>query len=105
MEAGFFLKLWKKGLAEYDEMEGIAWRWQSINGYTGKAPLARESVGPNPTDRGKNGDQEAHLLGRAWCPAVACRDGGEQAGRDTGGERPDVKAEVSAQEDETEPVH
>ena len=58
-----------------------------------------------PERPGKNGDQEAHLLGRAWCPAVACRDGGEQAGRDTGGERPDVKAEVSAQEDETEPVH
>ena len=25
-EAGFFETLWKAGLAEYDEMEGIAWR-------------------------------------------------------------------------------
>jgi transposase len=25
--AGFFLRLWQAGLAEYDEMEGIAWRW------------------------------------------------------------------------------
>src|SRR6187399_2031434 len=27
-KAGFFLKLWQAGLAEYDDMEGIAWRWQ-----------------------------------------------------------------------------
>ena len=52
---GFFLKLWKKGLAEYDDMEGIAWKWQSIDGSMTKAPTAQESVGPNPTDRGKNG--------------------------------------------------
>ncbi|MEN3291488.1 MAG: hypothetical protein V7642_741 [Burkholderiales bacterium] len=38
---------------EYDDLEGIAWRWQSIDGATMKAPLAQESVGPNPTDRGK----------------------------------------------------
>ncbi|MDZ4128306.1 MAG: transposase, partial [Hydrogenophaga sp.] len=27
--AGVFEALWKAGLAEYDQMEGIAWRWQS----------------------------------------------------------------------------
>ena len=52
-KGGFFLALWRAGLAEYDEMEGIAWRWQSIDGALLKAPLATESVGPNPTDRGK----------------------------------------------------
>jgi hypothetical protein len=26
------------GLAEYDEMEGIAWRWQSIDGALLKCP-------------------------------------------------------------------
>src|ERR1019366_4013324 len=30
--SGFFLRLWRGGLAEYDDMEGIAWRWQSIDG-------------------------------------------------------------------------
>jgi transposase len=39
---GFFLKIWQTGLAEYDEMEGIAWNWQSIDGAMGKAPLAVE---------------------------------------------------------------
>ena len=36
-KAGFFESLWKAGLAEYDDMEGIAWRWQSVDGAMGKA--------------------------------------------------------------------
>jgi transposase len=52
-KAGVFEALWKLGLAEYDEFEGIAWRWQSIDGAMMKAPMAQQSVGPNPTDRGK----------------------------------------------------
>jgi len=40
-------------LLEYDELEGIAWEWQSLDGAMTKAPLALESVGRNPTDRGK----------------------------------------------------
>ena len=54
---GFFEKLWAKGLEKYNELEGIGWGWQSLDGCTVKAPLARESVGKNPTDRGKNGDK------------------------------------------------
>jgi len=27
MKAGFFQSLWRAGLAEYDEMEGISWQW------------------------------------------------------------------------------
>jgi transposase len=50
---GFFLELWERGLSEYDDMKSIAWEWHSIDGSMYKAPLARESAGPNPTDRGK----------------------------------------------------
>lgn len=70
---GFFLALWQKGLAEYDELEGIAWEWQSIDSTQGKAPLAREAVGPSPTDRGKKGDQAQPAGGRRWRPAVPYR--------------------------------
>lgn len=52
LREGFFLQLWRAGLVEYDEPEGIAWEWQSIDGARVKAPLAGEAVGPNPTDRG-----------------------------------------------------
>src|SRR3989304_1216953 len=50
---GVFIRLWRKGLAEYDEMEGIAWSWQSIDGGMVKAPLAQGGVGPTPPGRGE----------------------------------------------------
>lgn len=73
-QAGVFLELWKHGLAEYDEMEGIAWEWQSIDGSMTKAPLAQEAVGKNPTDRGKKREQAPSSGGRPWRPALARRD-------------------------------
>lgn len=76
-KAGVFEALWKAGLAEYDDMEGIAWRWQSIDGAMMKAPLAQEAVGPNPTDRGKKWEQAASAGGRAWSPVIARRDRSE----------------------------
>ncbi len=79
MQAGFFVALWRAGLAEYDEMAGIAWNWQSIDGAMVKAPLARETVGRNPTDRGKKRKQATPSGGRPWCPAVNRRDRGKQA--------------------------
>jgi len=77
---GFFVALWKAGLAEYDQMAGIAWRWQSIDGAMFKAPMSRESVGPNPTDRGKKGVQAASSSGRSWSPAIDHRDRSKHPG-------------------------
>lgn len=61
-EAGVFEALWRAGLAEYDDLEGIVWRWQRIDSAMMKAPLAQEAVGPNPTDRGKR--QQTPSAGR-----------------------------------------
>jgi putative transposase len=61
LRQGFFLTLWKAGLLEYDELKGIEWEWQSIDGAMTKAPMALESVGRNPTDRGKKGTKR-HIL-------------------------------------------
>ena len=71
--AGFFTALWRAGLAEYDEMVGIAWEWLSADGSLVKAPMALEAVGPNPTDRGKKWKQGQPVGGRAWRPAVTRR--------------------------------
>ncbi len=76
---GIFVKLWRKGLAEYDEMEGIAWSWQSIDGAMVKAPMAQEAVGPNPTDRGKKWDEAKRSRRRAWNPVIASRERGTNA--------------------------
>lgn len=76
-EAGFFLKLWRRGLSEYDDLKGIAWHWQSADGTMVEAPLARESVGPNPTDRGKKWEQKASSRRRKWSPFVHRRQRGK----------------------------
>ena len=76
--AGFFLALWRTGLAEEDEMEGIAWDWQSLDGALGKAPLIIECGGANPTDRGKRA-QAKFVSRRAWRPAVARRERSQRA--------------------------
>jgi transposase len=81
----FFLALWQQGLAEYDEMEGIAWSWQSIDGALTKAPLALEAVGPNPTDRGKKRKQAQSVGGRPWNPAVVSRKWGQHSRCETVG--------------------
>jgi transposase len=76
---GFFLAIWRKGLALYDELEGIAWKWQSADGVQVEAPLAKESAGPNPTDRGKKWKQAHARGGREWRPAVTRRQRGKHA--------------------------
>jgi transposase len=78
-KAGVFEALWKAGLAEYDDLEGIAWRWQSIDGAMMKAPLAQEAVGPNPTDRGKKWKQAPSIGRRTWRPVVIHRDRSQSA--------------------------
>ena len=77
---GFFERLWRAGLVEYDELHGIAWTWQSIDGSLSKAPLAQEAVGPNPTDRGKKWEQAQPAGRRAWHPVVGCRQRRGDAG-------------------------
>jgi transposase len=56
--AGFFEAIWAMALEEYDELKGLDWKWQSMDGCITKAPLSCESGGANPTDRGKKWNQE-----------------------------------------------
>lgn len=79
LEAGFFESLWVAGLAEYDELAGIAWAWQSIDGSNIKAPLALEAVGPNSTDRGKKWNQKTFAGRRKWNPVINSRNRSSQA--------------------------
>lgn len=64
---GFFERLWAAGLSEFDELVGIDWEWQSLDGAMTKAPFARaataeaEGFGHNPTDRGKYGTKRSTL--------------------------------------------
>lgn len=51
----------RAGLQEYDELEGIAWEWQSMDGVLTKAPFGGVATGANPTDRGKRGTKRSQL--------------------------------------------
>jgi len=44
-EAGVFSRLWELGLEQYDELKGIKWDWQALDGAMVKAPLGGEKTG------------------------------------------------------------
>jgi transposase len=39
VEAGVFKYLWVKAIEAYDDLQGLEWTWQSIDGVMTKAPL------------------------------------------------------------------
>ncbi|MCH9034995.1 MAG: transposase [Planctomycetes bacterium] len=47
-QAGVFLKLWQGGLEVYDELKGLNWSWQSMDGAMTKAPLGGGKNRPQP---------------------------------------------------------
>ena len=72
---GFFEQLWRAGLLEYDELEGIEWEWQAIDGAMTKAPLGRGATGNNPTDRAKMGTKRSMLTDGAGIPLAVAVEG------------------------------
>ena len=77
--AGVFTKIWQRGLAEYDKLQGIAWTWQAADSASIEAPLARESSGPNPTDRGKKRLKTTCSRRREGHPHLATRQRSQPA--------------------------
>ncbi len=76
-EAGVFLKLWKIGLAQYDELKGIDWDWLSMDGAMSKAPLGGEKDGQEPYRPGQAG-HKAQCLDRRGRRAYRLGSGGSQ---------------------------
>lgn len=73
--AGVFLKLWKTGVEQFDELRGIEWAWLSMDGAMTKAPLGGEQTGPNPTDRAKRGVKRSLLTDGHGVPLGLAVDG------------------------------
>jgi putative transposase len=61
-QAGVFEELWAQGLLDYDQLKGLDWQWQAMDGALTKAPLGQEQTGPNPTDRAKRGVKRSLLV-------------------------------------------
>jgi putative transposase len=48
VKAGVFERLWAEALTIYDDLVGLEWTWQSIDGAMTKAPLGGRRRGPIP---------------------------------------------------------
>ncbi len=65
VERGLFEKLWRIALKEYDELVGIDWLWQGLNGAITKAPLGGEKNRSEPDGSGQTGSQVIYTHGRS----------------------------------------
>lgn len=58
LEAGVFLEFWRQRLSAYHALEGIDWKWLSLDGAMGKAPLGGEKNRTQPHRQSEEGHQE-----------------------------------------------
>jgi putative transposase len=65
---GLFEQIWALLLRECQELGGVDWQWQAADASMGKARLGGEQIGPNPTDRAKNGSKKSLLVEAAGGP-------------------------------------
>jgi putative transposase len=56
IEAGVFEKIWEQALTEYDDLVGVSWKHQAVDGAIIKAPLGGEKNRPE-----SNGPQQAWI--------------------------------------------
>lgn len=73
---GVFEELWKLALHEYDELKGIDWKWQSLDGAMTKSPLGGEKNREKP-DRSRQTRRQTLGAGR-WSRRAFERRGGRR---------------------------
>lgn len=99
-QAGVFEQMWAVALETYDDLKGIDWEWQSVDGAMTKAPLGGEATGPNPTDRGKSGTKRSVLTEGAGIPIAIVSAGANRTDMKLLAET--LEATVIARPDSTE---
>ena len=68
VQSGVFEELWELALEEYDQLKGIDWKWQSLDGAMTKSPLGGEKNREKP-DRSRQAGREAVGADRClWRP-------------------------------------
>jgi transposase len=73
VEWGVFEELWQLALTEYDELKGIDWKWQSMDGAMTKSPLGGEKNREKPDRSRQVGRETFDAHRRPWCAAGRCR--------------------------------
>src|SRR5258708_4052739 len=74
--AGFFKALWQAGLSEYDDLAGIQWEWQAVDGVMRHLPLSPaprpEPTPPIPANEARNAASRPLGPGSPTGAATAC---------------------------------
>jgi transposase len=73
VDFGAFQELWELALTEYDELKGIDWEWQSMDGAMTKSPLGGEKNWEKPDRSRQVGRETIDARRRPWCAAGRCR--------------------------------
>lgn len=68
VEIDLFPQLWALLVQECEAFGLVDWEWQAADSAMGKARLGGDEIGPNPTDRAKNGSKKSILTDRHGGP-------------------------------------
>ena len=77
VKLGVFEELWRLALEEYDDLKGIDWKWQSLDGAMNKSPLGGEKNREKP-DRSWQTRRQAFGVDRRSGRADRCGGGRRQ---------------------------
>jgi len=77
VKLGVFEELWRLALEEYDDLKGIDWQWQSVDGAMNKSPLGGEKNREKP-DRSWQTRRQAFGVDRWPGRADRCGSGRRQ---------------------------
>jgi transposase len=99
VKSGVFQELWEFALTEYDQLKGIDWKWQSMDGAMTKSPLGGEKNRQKSHRSGQTGSQAVDTDRRSWCPLGGGRGRSECARSETRG------GDVGLSPDRTTPGH
>ncbi len=83
-EAGVFRELWARGLLAYEELKGIQWEWQALDGAMTKAPLGGEKNGSQSHGSGENRHKAQSAHRRSGGAAGRRRGRGQPTGLQAG---------------------
>lgn len=72
VELGVFSRLWEAALEEYDDLKGIDWEWQSLDGAMNKSPLGGEK-NREKSDGSRENWREAFGVDRRSWGSPRCR--------------------------------
>jgi putative transposase len=60
-QLGLFERIWALLIEECEELGAVDWQWQAADTVLGKARWGGDKIGPNPTDRAKQGSKRSLL--------------------------------------------